>query len=415
MSAVNSSAVFQGRLKALGLEDLTPLFIDKGWSTYNEFAFSASYMPGNPDESVFVEKVIVPLLGDADSPRRAKIRFLFFESFTLSVEELKRKSRPDDDEKPKKLPALERNERLENIRSSLSGLSIEGDLEPSFGLIDKFVAMQEEGTLKYLPWSDLGRRDQEIRGCKKEEYWKADSAGSLKQHSHLVEIQADTSSDLRLKSALQRRGIALQVAGLMKYKTHMIWVDKMFREYMRDPLFGYERVSLEQLARADAELFAELSELSKGCLNSTALGGLALDHLLPVAMADPRVSSLLVPLPGRSRGSKIDEIKGGEKWKDKREERKKKGDKDKGRGKRGKGDKDKDKDKGNSDKRLPKDLQGQNLMQSLKGKKICYNFNMAGCKDILQNGACQKGLHVCMRCGDSDHGSQSTRCRKFNF
>jgi hypothetical protein len=405
----NSTAVFLGRLQFLGLQDLEPLFVEKGWATHNEFAFAAAYQPGNPDDSVFTTKVVIPLLGSADDPRCAKLRFLHFESFTLAVEELKRKSRHEDDDRPKKLPALERNERLDNVKAALTGLNIEGDLEPSYGLIDKFVAMQEDGTLRYLPWADLGRRDHEIRGFKKEDYWKVDTAGVLKQHSSLVEIQADTSSDLRLKSALQRRGIALQIAGLMTYKSHMVWVDKMFREYMRDPLYGYEKISLEQLARADSELFAELSELSRGQLNVSSFGKLALDALLPCAMADPRVSSLLVPLPARARPNKQEDPKDAKEWK-KREEWKKKDPKGKGRG--GK-DKDKDKDKA-KDKReqsiLPKELKG--LMPSYKGQKICFSYNLQGCKEITKDGACHRGLHLCARCGDRNHGAQSSRCDK---
>jgi hypothetical protein len=132
MSA-HSAAVFSARLVELGLGDKAAVFKDKGWTTFSSFAFAANFQPGGADDSNFIKDVITPLVGTADHPLRATIRFLFFESFTIAVEELKRKSRVDDEDKPKKLPALERVERLDKVKRALVGLSIEGDLEPSYG------------------------------------------------------------------------------------------------------------------------------------------------------------------------------------------------------------------------------------------------------------------------------------------
>ena len=93
-----------------------------------------------------------------------------------------------------------------------------------------------------------------------------------------------------------------------------------------------------------------------------------------------------------------------------REEWKKKDPKGKGRG--GK-DKDKGKDKAREKREqsiLPKELKG--LMPSYKGQKICFSYNLQGCKETTKDGACHKGLHVCARCGDRNHGAQSSRCDK---
>ena len=70
--------------------------------------------------------------------------------------------------------------------------------------------MQEStGVLKYIPLSDLGRRDLEVRGIKKDQYWNTDSSGALKLHEIGQEASADISPDYKLHRTLQRRGIAM--------------------------------------------------------------------------------------------------------------------------------------------------------------------------------------------------------------
>ncbi len=128
------------------------------------------------------------------------------------------------------MPPLERAERLKVVKAELSGLDITGDLEPSDALIDKLSAQQEEGTLRYLKWSELSRRDLEVRSSRQETFWKADAGGTVKERERAVEISADTATDLKSKTALQRRGIAMRVAKLLPYKVHDKWVSKLFKE-----------------------------------------------------------------------------------------------------------------------------------------------------------------------------------------
>ena len=411
--AAASTAVFSGRLVELGLQEHAATFKAEGWTSYNAFAFAAgSYVPGG-DDNIFLTEVVIPLFGGTDHPLKPTVRFLHYEAFTIVAEELRRRALPVDDEKPRKLPILERTSRLHEIRAQLApGIIVEGEYEPSYSLIDKFAAMQEEGTLKYLHWSELGRRDAEVRGAKTERFWKADGSGAIKEQSHLIEIEADTSSDLRLRIALQRRGIAMQAAKLLSYTVHDLWVAKLFKEYFREPLFGYEKTTLQQVQLADAELFAEMAELSNGSLTAVLPGILPLDIFLPRVMADPRVSTLLVPLPARARqqAPPIRDTTTGESKKEKKRKaatqraaqhvapRGPPNKAAKGAGKDAKGG------------RPPKELTG--LLTEWKGKRICYAYNIDGCKFVVEHGACSKGMHVCARCGSSDHNQKSSRCPK---
>ena len=50
--------------------------------------------------------------------------------------------------------------------------------------------------------------------------WQSDSEGRLKFSEETKEDAADTNSDLKLKAALQRRGLAMEVAQLLSFETH---------------------------------------------------------------------------------------------------------------------------------------------------------------------------------------------------
>ena len=91
-----------------------------------------------------------------------------------------RASQIDDDTKIRKLPKEEREMRMSQLKAELTGLSIEGPLEPSHTLINKFHEMVESGELRHLPWSEYGTREAEIRGQKTEESLKTDSHGQIK-------------------------------------------------------------------------------------------------------------------------------------------------------------------------------------------------------------------------------------------
>ena len=59
--ALDSKAVFAMKLKKLNLEDSLNDFIRLGWDTLGKFAFSANYIPGKADDSVFISDVVIPL------------------------------------------------------------------------------------------------------------------------------------------------------------------------------------------------------------------------------------------------------------------------------------------------------------------------------------------------------------------
>ena len=111
--SLDSTAVFAKRVEELKLGPVLNDMLLKGWDTMGSFAFSCSFAPGNSDDSVFIQEVVVPLLGDADHTLKPQLRRLFFESYTQAALDVQRRAAPSDEaEKPKRLPAPERLARL---------------------------------------------------------------------------------------------------------------------------------------------------------------------------------------------------------------------------------------------------------------------------------------------------------------
>ncbi len=96
MVSVDSEAVFQERLTAMGLTELKEMFADRGWKTLASFAFACSFVPGAPggDDKVCQEKVVLKLVTSEDSPLVPSLRRLYFEAYTTATADLKRLEGP---------------------------------------------------------------------------------------------------------------------------------------------------------------------------------------------------------------------------------------------------------------------------------------------------------------------------------
>lgn len=298
---VESNAVFRNRAKAMGIsEDVIAAAVGFGWGTLATFAFSAAYTPGMGSDEVFVRDVIVPLLGNAQDPRRsqtAALRRLFFEAYSLVTAELRsRVEKGPESETPRKLPNPERIVRRARIVGQLNGLELEGPLEPSHSLVDLVVSMVEDSVVRYISWSDCNTREQELANSKKDKNWRPGTDGVIREQIVDAKVIADLSSDLRLMQALQRRGIALDVGGAMTYKVHDTWVRLMIREHQRVPPHGFSALSYEQLERADREVFRRMAEDCRDGIQVTAMGVFPMDAALPGILLEATVRMLLQPL-----------------------------------------------------------------------------------------------------------------------
>ena len=429
--ALDSKAVFAMKLKKLNLQGSLNDFERLGWDTLGKFAFSANYIPGKADDSAFINDVVVPLFQANNPPQKAALRRLFYEAYALNAQEMIRlTANPEEDDKPKKLPAPERAARFEALADKLKpGVQLEGELEPSFELVDKLVAMRDQGVIRYLKWEELTKRDQELLGIKKDEFWKENLDGTLKREYRAAELCADIQDLLRLRNAFQRRGAALGMARLMSFEEHELHIAWTFRELTRDAMEDHYPVTLNQVKVADLEVFKRLGEKTRAGFSGVPDDELPLDVLIPTVILEPRIAQLL--LQRQKPIGKSEPADGGHKRNNdndheldrlRKENKRLKADANKGGGNKGKGrgngggngDGGKGKGKGGGKGRdsgdrgtMPRELIGMN--SKVNGKSLCFDYNMKK-RCPVKGERCSLGEHLCAKpgCGDR-HSLQDCR------
>ena len=159
---MDSQALFFSMVKAAGLQDFSEKFTEQGMDTISTFVFAGNYTPGAENDVRFLEQAILPILGNEGHIKVKSLHKLHFDCFHQVAAEALRRTTQDDDSKPKKLPAPERQVRLEAIKERLKPIRIKGELLPSNLLIDKYVSMAESGEVKHVKWAELTKHDQEI-------------------------------------------------------------------------------------------------------------------------------------------------------------------------------------------------------------------------------------------------------------
>ena len=78
-----SQAVFESKLKDMGLEGYKDAMARRGWTTLSTFAFASSWSPGSGDDTSFVNQVVVPVLGGGDHADLPKLRKLYHEAYAI--------------------------------------------------------------------------------------------------------------------------------------------------------------------------------------------------------------------------------------------------------------------------------------------------------------------------------------------
>ena len=410
--ALESRAFFLERCGIIGVSDDTVGRLEaKGFRTMAEWAFCCSYVPGAASEDPLLE-VIDDVLGGRDAAKLPSLRRLFFEAYTMAASDMKSRVERTGEEAPRQLALAERRSRAKELQDTLKGLRLEGELEPSHALVDFCVALYEDNRLRYIEWQFCTKRDQEIIGEKKDKEWKPDSQGVIRERVSTRKASAELGSDLRLKLALQRRGLAMDIALLLRFAVHEKLVEEMARAYLEHPPEGFTRVSLEQLQRADQMAFTLMAESTRDGIRPVG-DKRPLDQALEDAINSPRFRMALLPLRGRSSGSdnksKQQASTSRSRSRKKRKSRSQRlaeknkklmeqvgdgqgGGQDKGKG----GGKGKEGGRGSRSPRMPARLRGY-IARTAEGEPICFAFNLDGCSLAEPGKKCPKGWHVKMK------------------
>jgi hypothetical protein len=155
-ASLDSLAVFAQRAKEIGFsdDDIERVRVE-GVASLAKFGFACKYSPGQGDESPLVD--LGKTIFNSDPVPTAKmsaLRRLYFEAYTLSAAELRRKLDNSADTKPVRLAMPERKQRSDEQVARLKGLKIVGDLEPSHALIDRAVKIYEDNLLTRISWAE---------------------------------------------------------------------------------------------------------------------------------------------------------------------------------------------------------------------------------------------------------------------
>ena len=249
MSVTDSEANFKARASALSIDSaIIDAFVRGGVNTLSKYAFCSSFVPGAADETPFTQAV-QDLLGRAPTVGELSgLRRLFHEAFAMSAVELKLSVERTDDAPIKRLTQPERAERLAKQQARLIGLRIEGKLEPSDRLIDRVVSMYEENRLSYIELSKCTHKEQEVlvAGSKEDRQLSIDATGNVKIKDKELKLEADLSSDLLVRQAMQRRGLAFDQGNILSYLMHDRWIEKVFDARLENPPDGYGRITHQQ-------------------------------------------------------------------------------------------------------------------------------------------------------------------------
>ena len=189
--ALDSVASFKARLVELNLpQGHIDAFEARRVATFANFAFISPYQPNSLDEAPFVQ-ALKDILGVEPGDFLPTYRRLFYESHTMAVQDLRQKLDARDGQEPRKLAMPERMERLNRLKASLTGLTLDAQLEPSHSLVDRIVAMAEEQSIYYVDLSLCTSRESEVNMLKKEPALAFTADGSIRLAKKHPEASAE--------------------------------------------------------------------------------------------------------------------------------------------------------------------------------------------------------------------------------
>ena len=263
---VDSKAVFAQRLLDLGIGSLGTKFRKFGWDKFGCFAFAVpSTGGGATDDQQFRKDVICRLCesGEDDSPpQSAAIRRLWFEAHVVAVGELRRRVDRTDEDVPRRISQPERESRKNALRQRLQpGLIVAGLHDPGDSIINRFQQMVDENLLGWVHWECCPTFGQELDARSTKKRWLPDSKGVVTERTLKDTPEANTSDHLFIDLALQRRGLAADIAGVMSFDSHEVIRRRLMMALVEDPPDSrYSRPSIEHVRNADKFFWGQMAK-----------------------------------------------------------------------------------------------------------------------------------------------------------
>ncbi|CAE7915198.1 SLC24A2, partial [Symbiodinium necroappetens] len=191
-----------------------------------------------------------------------------------------------------------------------------------------------------------------------------------------VEVRADTSTELLLQLALQRRGIAMEMANILDYHVHYHWVERLLSARLDSHPATHLQPTLDQCQQADRKLWQLLGESTRSGIQLKA-GGRPLDGIFEKTWQSPEVLHLLQPMPRAAGSSASNQVTPPPKFHGAGPyERPNKGTR-KGTGKGNKG--------GKGGGKVPSALSGCRSCTNA-GENICFGYGLKTCRETVTRG-----------------------------
>ena len=284
-SAPDSQPFFEQHAAKIGMEQaLLDKFVAGGIKTVSQAAYAAT-----PPGQVLTDERVTALcntLGEA-APSLAQltvVKRLLFESQTMSLAHLKANIEQQPESAVRKLPGAERMQRLELQAARLAGLESKHDLEPAFCVYDAITTQVEQG---YIHPSKVPTRQQELAQAKPAKELTLDASGNgLSIQDRQSKVQAQLGTEMATYRALQRRGLAYDLVGVLSFSVHERWLQKAFAHMSTPAPPGYSRPGLQQVLRADRALWLELAGRQPALTRSPANAPLATARCLDKAFEE---------------------------------------------------------------------------------------------------------------------------------
>ena len=405
MALVDSAAAFEQRLTEVIIDAAArAAILAGGIRSFSSLAFASGTPQSPPSDEAFRAFADGILPAGYNMATYSALRRLHFESATLVVAQLKQKV---TGEGRQKLPIVEKQARLADQKRRLTGIDIEGELQPSYSLIDAVNGMIETSSVLWIAPSKATSREQEIQsGAKSLPSVVQLEHHTLKLSAPEANIEADHSTSLQLQWCLQRRALALDQVRLSSWECQSKWINQLLTIMNTPPPPGHSRITLEQLVKADKQLWSELAKVFTGAILAATAGVEPPfdEHILRLRN-DPRVTMFLLPLPSFAKENKAAQSTGSS-----GQQAPKVGAKAQ--------PKKKYKATKKAERNKPEILAGMETITK-DGQNVCWSFNMeSGCQATLVSGSkiakCAKGLHVCAFCHKPNHSQLVCNLKKRN-
>ena len=203
-----------------------------------------------------------------------------------------------DEDVPRRISQPERESRKNALRQRLQpGLIVAGIMQP-------FLQMVDENLLGWVPWECCPTFEQELDARPTKKRWLPDSKGVVTERTLKDAPEANTSDHLFIDLALQRRGFAADIAGVMSFESHEVIRRRLMMALVEDPPDSrYSRPSIEHVRNADKFFWGQMA---KECASGIKLlgGRLPADDAVTRIMSSMEFAMKLQPLPARPSGKK---------------------------------------------------------------------------------------------------------------